>query len=371
MIRRSGPFGLLVLALTLGSAQAESPVVPRKLQVEDCRIEYREFGKSVPGQLLLAPFRREPRHGIAHLMAIDTTGKLLFHRPYEHFFKPLMAADFREIEPGYLGYFLVTEESDGREKAGYHFLDRSFQDVFLHPVPDRDPDLVARSAVRVPGGHEFFVFSRERRKGGRGRSGELQELDVKRNTPFTWNAEDYLKEPRDRETPLEIGSLAREPDGSWLLGLPASSEIVKISYPEGKPLWRLSSREWTFADDPRGGFQVPLSIAGTRPNSILLIDARGPGEPGRAVEYRLDPGSRKATRIWEFAAPGPIAAGQRATAQRLSNGNTVVAWGLPGEVAVQEVTAQGKVVRDWRVTSPGYSVPGAYFQARGKSVRAQ
>jgi hypothetical protein len=322
----------------------------KQIQLEDCHIDYREHAGQPSGEILLAPYRLGDKHGIAHLVVLKADGEVAFHRPFEHYFKPMFLGDFKVVEPGYLGYFISSSEH-GRWSSKYYFLDLDFQDVFLHPVPNYDPSLDGRWSMRRPGGGYFFLFSRKRAKAQGATSSEIDEVDIKGNTPFSWNAEDYLDLPRDRQGSLDVSAVAWEQDG-FLVGL-EKGEVVKVAYPQGKAVWRLWHQDWKFVGDPEGGFTKAEALTALPDGNILLIDRRASGQE-RAVEYRLDAPSRVATMVWQFAGPehSPARGG---SVQRLKNGDTLVAWG--GSTVV-EVTPSGDRSREW-VLSNGYSTPSA------------
>jgi hypothetical protein len=345
---------LLVAVLPVG-VSASGPVLKKAIQLEDLTIDYRVYLSSEPGTILIDPYRLEKGHGVAHLVALDAEGAPLFHRAFEHRFRPMVLSDFKEIEPGILGYFVSTFDQ-GRWSAKRYFLDLGFQDLFPHPVPNFDPDLDGRWAAHRPGGGELFLFSRRRRQVPGQRTGEIQELDARGNTPFTWSAEDFLKLPRDRKGSLELSSVAWGSDSSLVLAMAATQEVVKIGYPMGNPLWRLSSRDWKFIADPQNGFRAPYSVVPLKDGNILMIDSRDAGEQTRAVEYRLDVENKTATLVWQYIGSyrGPV--GYDATVQRLKNGNTLIAW----PTSILEVTPKGEVAREWLFSS-GYGSPSAFF----------
>ncbi|MFT5680350.1 MAG: hypothetical protein ACI8RZ_001256 [Myxococcota bacterium] len=86
------------------------------------------------------------------------------------------------------------------------------------------------------------------------------------------------------------------------------------------------------------------------PEGTLMLFDNHTVEQGmsRAVEYELDYSAQTATLIWEDPLDNGYTVGGLGQSLRLLNGNTLINWGVLGELA--EVTAEGELV--WQVNTP-------------------
>lgn len=151
-------------------------------------------------------------------------------------------------------------------------------------------------------------------------------------------------------------------DGNWLVSFRGFSQILKIHRTSGEVLWRLGGRDsdFTFIDDPFEGpcgQHTPSRVA----NGNLLIFDNGRdclpdvsnGRQGqtRIVEYALDEETMTAQLVWSYDRPGQEAVSQ-GSAQRLSNGNTLIGWGAGPSLLATEVAPNGDVVFEIEARPP-------------------
>ncbi len=170
--------------------------------------------------------------------------------------------------------------------------------------------------------------------------------------PFAWNSLEYYG-PEDVDTvavdfttPLvdvvHANAIDVMDDGNYLVSFRNLSQIVKIDATTGALLWRLGGAgissptsggptgDFTFINDPLGGFSCQHG-ARELPNGhiILFDDGNGHTPPqSRAAEYALDTSAMTATLVWQSTPSTTLFADVMGFAQRLSNGNTVVTYGL-------------------------------------------
>ena len=90
--------------------------------------------------------------------------------------------------------------------------------------------------------------------------------------------------------------------------------------------------------------------------TFLMIDDgyRSKRDWARVVEYKIDEGAKTATKVWQYRHDPDISISTMGSAQRLSNGNTVIGWGMASSIiktAVTEVDPSGKVV--WELSFNG------------------
>lgn len=355
----------MALALAAACARAPEPPFVRALTIDGSSYEYRSYRPSVPGRFLFTPRNKET--GVSAIAALDADGEVLFDRPFP---PDVITTDFKKVEPGRYGYFTTVmgelKEDARRGRVTYHFLDQAFRDIDPRPLPNGDAELDEHDVARLRNGNLIFIFYRESPGDGL-IDAELQEWDPKDGKVRAWNSKGSLRPRRgsSRVTDyLHANSVEADSDGGLILSCGAASEVVKISWPEGKVLWRLSSRTWKFPDDPLHGFRFQHTAKRLSNGNILMFDngGGGRGDVSRAVEYRLDEKARTATMVWERRAP-PETPFRPAdgSVQRLSNGNTLIGWGeMPNadrggtrRIAMfTEVDRDGGVVRE--LTSVGY-----------------
>ncbi|MFH1050652.1 MAG: aryl-sulfate sulfotransferase [bacterium] len=133
-------------------------------------------------------------------------------------------------------------------------------------------------------------------------------------------------------------SIAIDFDGNIVLSTRYMDEITKIDYPSGNIIWRLGgseckNNEFTFVNDTINGFygfshQHSVSVMAN--GNYLLFDNGNlkPMQYSRAVEYSLNLNNMTATKIREFRSTPDIFLQAMGNAQRLSNGNTFINWGM-------------------------------------------
>jgi hypothetical protein len=110
------------------------------------------------------------------------------------------------------------------------------------------------------------------------------------------------------------------------------NEITKIDRATGNIIWRLglhaAHNDFTFVNDARG-FSHQHDIRRLPNKNITLFDNGNFLNPefSRAVEYKLNENSHRATLVWKYEASPPIWGGFMGNVQRLPSGNTMVGWG--------------------------------------------
>ena len=187
---------------------------------------------------------------------------------------------------------------------------------------------------------------------------------------FFWSAwdhfalADWIEEPAFLKQASQGGdfdhpnSLEIDRDGNYLVSWRNFAEVTKVDSRNGNIIWRLGGthNQFTFLNDPLAGFSGQHT-ARVLDNGDLLIYDNGwrhtPSE-SRVAQYRLDLGAKTATLVWEFRHNPPIFTGFAGSAQRLSNGNTFIAWAFAATVT--EVTPSGTILWEGRLTAGGQPV---------------
>jgi hypothetical protein len=161
---------------------------------------------------------------------------------------------------------------------------------------------------------------------------------------------------------LHPNSISVTPDGEFLLSLRNTDTVVKVSREGGRIAWRLGGArsDFRFVGDPLGGFSHQHFARFTPSGTLLLFDDGNLHNPpmSRVVEYRLDEQQRTATLVWEARYPGGTFDVFGGSAQRLDNGNTMVAWATTPSVT--ELTAGGGLAWEMRA-QPGTMIYRALY----------
>jgi len=184
-----------------------------------------------------------------------------------------------------------------------------------------------------------------------------------------WNASDDVAPPLigDLDHP---NSIDFDLDGGVIVSYRNLSTIVKVNRRTHEFVWQFGGthNQFTLVDDPLGGFDGQHT-ARILPNGHLLIFDNGwnhSPQRSRAVEYVLDPVAKTATMVWQYSANPPIFNDFTGSAQRLVNGNTVVAFTRKG--IVDEVRPDGSLLSRATIeSSPGH-IATPYRVTRIKSL---
>ena len=140
-------------------------------------------------------------------------------------------------------------------------------------------------------------------------------------------------------------------DGNYLLSFRSLSEVTKIDSRTGAVIWRFGgvANQFQFLGDPLQ-FSFQHGIRRLANGHVILFDNGNTHTPpfSRAVEYQLDEVARTAMAVWSYRPTPDLYSAALGLAQRLSNGNTVVTFGLLG--TVHEVTPNSQLT--WELTLP-------------------
>ncbi|MSS71582.1 MAG: hypothetical protein EXS64_08840 [Candidatus Latescibacteria bacterium] len=183
-------------------------------------------------------------------------------------------------------------------------------------------------------------------------------------TTRRWSSFDFLNPDEDRGPGSQPGdwlhanSLFFGPRGNLLLSSPFLNQVISISPDYKRIEWRLGGPRATLSvADPFSGQHMVQEIA---PGRILMFDngfERTNERYSRAVEYEI--AGEQARKVWEWRPSRDNWARAVGADRRLSNGNTLVVFGvtkdLPvgstGPLEAYEVTASGSVV--WHIVVGG------------------
>ena len=147
-------------------------------------------------------------------------------------------------------------------------------------------------------------------------------------------------------------------DGHLLLSNKRVSEVTKINRDTGEVIWRFGgnhpdpaqdpylSERLQILKDPLGQFNVQHDIRVVGTNRYSLFDNHWlyMTNASRALDYTVDPSNRTATLVWQYQETPPIGSYHMGSAQRLTNGNTLINWVIESAPKATEVTPTGEKV---------------------------
>ena len=227
-------------------------------------------------------------------------------------------------------------------------------------------------------GYGFRAFDRTTKGGGPTdsiavhqvlRITTLGKVDTLISGDEYWSVADDVAPPliADLDHP---NSIDFDLDGGVIVSYRNLSTVVKVDRRTHAIVWQLGGthNQFTFVNDPLGGFDAQHT-ARILPNGHLLIFDNGwthSPPASRAVEYVLDPARMTATMVWQYSANPPIFNDFTGSAQRLANGNTVVAFTRKG--IVDEVSPDGTLLSRATLQSAPGRIATPYRVTRIKSL---
>jgi hypothetical protein len=158
-------------------------------------------------------------------------------------------------------------------------------------------------------------------------------------------------------------------DGSVIVSIRHLNQVIAIAPDLQSVLWRLGGPGSDFSfPDSNDQFYFQHTASLTPDGNVLLFDngdVRPPAEGGqysRALELELDFVRMEAKRVWEYRATPDLYAPCCSSAERLENGNTVIAFGGgAGNICCRvftlvEADPQGSSVAAIEITSLGKGI---------------
>jgi hypothetical protein len=325
---------LIVGAITALAARA--PELPPDLQA----ITFTATGTLTPRYALVHLFAEKGYKGYA---LVDSAGRVAWHyRTKDYPF----GADRRKN-----GNFVFMDKGHGLvevDRAG----------TIVHDLKQRDPENEMHHAIVVTPRDTvlYLAFDTQEFAGKRLKGEAIWEWnpdtgeDVKR-----WRSWDFMDPALDRSARtagewLHGNSLHVGPGGHVLLSFHYINQVISIA-PDWKSIqWRLGGVRQTIAVPADQQTSAQHTAAEIAPNRILMFDNRTDLQPpySRAVEYVIEGAAAK--QVWEWKPPNLNYASAVSSARRLSNGNTLIAFGMEkgrngssGPTEAFEVTPDGAV----------------------------
>jgi hypothetical protein len=173
---------------------------------------------------------------------------------------------------------------------------------------------------------------------------------------WNWHLFDHHTPETDRRDYSHTNTIEPDPrDGTLILSCRNMNQLVKVDRATGEIVWRLGVNG-DFGMDPADYFYHQHSPE-LQPNGNILLFDNGTGRPeaqdgefSRALELRIDESAMTAEAVWSYRHTPDLFCPIWSDADRLPNGNTLIAFGTRSEgdtTRYVEVTAEGEVV--WEV----------------------
>lgn len=181
----------------------------------------------------------------------------------------------------------------------------------------------------------------------------IQEIDQQNNVLFQWRSWDHMRITDATQEDLTDSiidyvhgnAIELDNDNNILISSRHIDEITKINRSTGAIIWRLGGKNNMFTIYDPTRFSHQHDIRRINNGNITFFDNgsfRFP-EYSRAVEYTLDEVNHTATLVWQYQRDPQVVSSWGGNVQRLSNGNTFIAWGGAANT-VTEVKPDGTKV---------------------------
>jgi hypothetical protein len=252
------------------------------------------------------------------------------------------------------GYY-VEISADGREVAQYHAPTGYYMD---------DHELLLTGDGPTKRAH-FFTYTIKTldlyaiggQHGAQTAGHQIMRMTPSGTVEFIWDAWDHIgldewvgdssAKANRIETDFDHpNALTFDLQGNYVVSWRNLNQIMSIDSNTGAVLWRIGGAkgDYTFLDDPLGGFDKQHAVKILPNGNLLLFDNGTEHSPleTRGVEYQLDHTAKTARMVWQYRHDPALYAGFVGWIERLANGNTWVAFAFLGRVV--EADSNGKVV---------------------------
>jgi hypothetical protein len=318
-------------------------------------------GETAPGYLFLSNWSGNP-----YIMILENDGTPFYYQRVE-----ATSIDFKLQPTG----VLTRHISEGVSRyvsmdSNYHALDtfmcQNGYDTDEHDIQLLDNGNALLIAIEsrtidmsavVPGGQtEATVVGNH-----------VQEIDSNNNVVFEFNCFDHFDITGAVEVDLtanyidyvHMNSIAVDYDSNIVISSRNLSECTKIDRQTGDIIWRLGGKnnQFTF-DDPGDSidYQHDIRPVPGVPDNYTIFDNGNNRGYTRVVEYHLDTTAMTATKVWEYRPDPDVLNQSMGSAQRLSNGNTLINWAAANLPKATEVNPAGDVLYEgnFLTNSAGY-----------------
>jgi hypothetical protein len=327
----------------------------------DAHIAY--TGTPGPGYTLISPIEATGVTNNTFAMAFDTAGRVRWYREF---------TGWQSLD--------VQMQTNSHYTVGLNYLSNSTQQeigpfVELLPSGDSLATYIAPSGFATDG-HEivlsgstatgevaqFYAYDTVRTENltsiGGPSTAQIYGHSLFRIGPggvqFAWDAWNYygLNDWTEAANNGFTGdfdhpnALSFDVDSNYIMSFRNMDAVVKLDRMTGARIWQIGGTQatMTFVNDPLGGFSGQHFARRLSNGHLLLYDdgLRHSPQTSRAVEYAIDTVGNTATMVWQYLPTPAVFTLAVGSAQRLTNGNTVVGFGFAAQI--DEVDANAKLL---------------------------
>jgi len=320
-------------------------------------------GNTASGYLFLSNFNANYQNG-NYIMVLQNNGAPVFSR--------LLTAngyDFKKQNENLLTYFEEMKHFYLGLNSSYVVVDSFYcgngYSTDLHEVRvmqdgsawlmSYDVELVDMSQI-VPGGRTNANVT----------GLVIQKINPQKEVVFQWRSWDYFQITDATHEDLTAflidyvhgNSIEVDNDGNIIISSRHMDEITKINSETGAIIWRLGGKNNQFTcNNDTLWFSHQHYARRLANDNIMLFDNGNYHTPtpfSRVLEYKIDESALTVHLDWQYRHTPDIYAFAMGSAQRLSNGNTLIGWGS-ATTTLTEVNSAGNVVYELTLPSPQMS----------------
>jgi len=294
--------------------------------------------------------------GQFYAVAFDTAGNVAWYRDFSAYGLPV--ANVTKQRDGNITAFLGTSSGwqpstdfcvevtpEGNVIAEYHAPDGYYMDTHEILITGSGPDRTVHfftysirnmDLTTIGGGHDVATAGHQ-----------LVRLNAAGEVEFRWDAwdhigldewvnEDDMKAIRTSTDFDHPNALTFDGNGNYVVSWRNLNQLMSIDAKTGDVLWRFGGLrgQYAFVGDELGGFSKQHAVKVLPDGHVLVFDNGTDHSPAesRAAEYRLNPSTGQATIVWQFRHDPALFARYVGWTERLSNGDTWVAFSFFGRV---------------------------------------
>lgn len=331
-------------------------------------ITFSKINDPAPGDLYLTNFKYTGDQYGTFLMILDSQGNPIS----QHRNNPRGTDDFRPQANGRYTYFdlFFTAQKFLEVDSNYIVVD-TFAAGNGFRTDTHELRILPNGGYILLGQDTQMVDMRKINSGGDSNAivltNAIQEFDSAKNLIFEWRTADHFPITDATHEDFTLATIdavhcnsVEYDDTSFLLSSRSLDEITKISRETGNIIWRLGGKhnQFRFLNDTVL-FSEQHDIRRLPNGHITLFDNgdfhNTPTSFSRAVEYSLDENAKTITKVWEYRHDPDIYSPAMGSVQRLSNGNTLIGWGICDSLAASEVKPDGSTAFDMRLPLGHYN----------------
>jgi hypothetical protein len=294
---------------------------------------------------------------------------------------PVVPLDFKRQPNGDYSVFRAGQEIE---------LNSQYQQIGAFGVVAPLTTTDGHDSIFLPNGDRYLLATQPRSSAtGAPMDAHIQEVAPDGHVLFNWNSASHINPATDSMVPTSnpdyahINSISIMRNGDILASFRHLSAVLEIArkahdgFARGAIVWQLGGRNSTFTFRAGDGGPCAQHAATELPNGhillfddgsesiggspLLCVDPSNHNKPNnapaiarkstRVSEYALNLSTHKARRVFGYSVAGRVTS-FAGSAQRLSNGNTMVGWASASNPALAtEVNSAGTAV--WELMAPG------------------